>query len=49
MSSSVDTSSIFLTDTPKQIKTKINKHAFSGGKTTVEEHRMKFFLFLKLF
>ena len=39
MSSSVDTSSIFLTDTPKQIKTKINKHAFSGGKTTVEEHR----------
>eukprot|EP01080_Neovahlkampfia_damariscottae_P002317 gene2317-2785_t len=39
MSSSVDTSSIFLTDTPKQIKTKINKHAFSGGKTTIEEHR----------
>lgn len=39
MSASDSTSSIFLTDTPKQIKTKINKHAFSGGKDTVEEHR----------
>lgn len=39
MSSSDPNSSIFLTDTPKQIKTKINKHAFSGGKDTVEEHR----------
>jgi len=41
MSSSDPNSSIFLTDTPKQIKTKINKHAFSGGKDTVEEHREK--------
>lgn len=39
MSASEDNSAIFLTDTPKQIKTKINKHAFSGGKPTVEEHR----------
>ncbi|CAG0881237.1 unnamed protein product [Darwinula stevensoni] len=39
MSSSDPNSSIFLTDTPKQIKTKINKHAFSGGQSTVEEHR----------
>nr|XP_020649248.1 tryptophan--tRNA ligase, cytoplasmic [Pogona vitticeps] len=39
MSASDPNSSIFLTDTPKQIKTKINKHAFSGGKDTVEEHR----------
>ena len=29
----------FLTDTPKEIKNKINKHAFSGGKETLEEHR----------
>jgi len=28
-----------LSDTPKQVKTKINKHAFSGGKDTLEEHR----------
>lgn len=39
MSSSVDTSAIFMSDTPKQIKTKINKYAFSGGKATIEEHR----------
>ena len=28
-----------MTDTPKQIKDKINKHAFSGGGRTLEEHR----------
>merc|ERR1712180_487738 len=39
MSSSDPNASIFLTDTPKQIKNKINKHAFSGGKDTIEEHR----------
>jgi len=39
MSASDDTSSIFLTDTPKQIKNKVNKYAFSGGKDTMEEHR----------
>lgn len=39
MSASDPNSSIFLTDTPKQIKTKINKHAFSGGKDTIEEHQ----------
>jgi tryptophanyl-tRNA synthetase len=39
MSASDPTSSIFLTDTPNQIKTKINKYAFSGGRDTVEEHR----------
>lgn len=39
MSASDFNSAIFLTDTPKQIKTKINKHAFSGGRVTVEEHR----------
>lgn len=39
MSASEPNSTIFLTDTPKQIKNKVNKHAFSGGQTTVEEHR----------
>ncbi|EIE92453.1 hypothetical protein G6F46_010448 [Rhizopus delemar] len=39
MSASVDTSAIFMTDTPKQIKNKINKHAFSGGGATLEEHK----------
>ncbi|XP_043221930.1 tryptophan--tRNA ligase, cytoplasmic-like isoform X2 [Amphibalanus amphitrite] len=39
MSASDPNSSIFVTDTAKQIKTKINKHAFSGGRDTVEEHR----------
>lgn len=39
MSSSDANSSIFLTDTPKEIANKINKHAFSGGGETVEEHR----------
>ncbi|XP_002122401.2 tryptophan--tRNA ligase, cytoplasmic [Ciona intestinalis] len=39
MSSSDPTSSIFLTDTANQIKKKINKYAFSGGRDTVELHR----------
>lgn len=30
---------ICMSDTPKQIKDKINKHAFSGGKVTKEEHQ----------
>jgi len=41
MSASDANSSIFLTDTAKEIKTKINKYAFSGGKDTMEEHREK--------
>merc|ERR1712146_106981 len=41
MSSSDQNSAIFLTDTPKQIETKIKKFAFSGGRETVEEHRAK--------
>lgn len=41
MSASVDESAIFMRDTPNQIKNKINKYAFSGGKVTVEEHREK--------
>jgi len=41
MSASDANSSIFLTDTPKQIKDKVNKYAFSGGGQTVEEHKAK--------
>jgi tryptophanyl-tRNA synthetase len=39
MSASDTNTAIFLTDTAKQIKNKVNKHAFSGGQATVEEHR----------
>lgn len=39
MSASDTNSAIYLTDTSKQIKNKINKYAFSGGRQTVEEHR----------
>jgi tryptophanyl-tRNA synthetase len=41
MSSSAKESAIFLDDSPKTIKSKVNKHAFSGGRDTVEEHREK--------
>lgn len=39
MSASVDISAIFLTDTPNQIKNKINKYAFSGGQETTVKQR----------
>jgi len=39
MSASIESSAIFMTDNEKQLKEKINKYAFSGGKDTVEEHR----------
>ena len=39
MSASAENTAIFMTDSKKQIKTKVNKFAFSGGKDTVEEHR----------
>ncbi|GJJ11956.1 tryptophan--tRNA ligase [Clathrus columnatus] len=39
MSASDPNSSVFMTDTPAQIKNKVNKHGFSGGRETVEEHR----------
>ncbi|CCU97327.1 unnamed protein product [Malassezia sympodialis ATCC 42132] len=39
MSASNENSSIFMHDTPNQIKNKINKHAFSGGQETLEEQR----------
>lgn len=40
MSASSSISSIYLNDTPAQIKKKINKYAFSGGRDTAEEHRI---------
>ena len=38
MSSSEGTM-INLTDSPKEVETKIKKYAFSGGRDTIEEHR----------
>ena len=39
MSASDANSAIFVNDTPKQIKEKVNKYAFSGGRDSIEEHR----------
>jgi tryptophanyl-tRNA synthetase len=39
MSSSESIKGILSTDTPTDVKNKINKYAFSGGKDTIEEHR----------
>ncbi|KAJ1981423.1 tryptophan--tRNA ligase [Dimargaris xerosporica] len=39
MSSSIDSSAIFMTDTPNQIKNKVNRYAFSGGQDTMELHQ----------
>ncbi|MBD3155937.1 MAG: tryptophan--tRNA ligase [Candidatus Aenigmarchaeota archaeon] len=39
MSSSIESTCIFTTDTPKQVKNKIMKHAFSGGARNIKEHR----------
>lgn len=32
---------IYLSDTPAEVKKKVNKYAFSGGQATLEEHRKK--------
>jgi len=39
MSASVPHSAIWLSDTEEQVREKIVKHAFSGGRSTLEEHR----------
>jgi tryptophanyl-tRNA synthetase len=39
MSASDPNSAIYVTDTNKEIKTKVNKYAFSGGQDSVELHR----------
>jgi len=41
MSSSDTNSAIFLTDSPEEIKSKIMKHAFSGGHETAKEQKEK--------
>lgn len=41
MSASDPNSAIYMSDTPNQIKKKINNHAFSGGQETLELHREK--------
>mmetsp|Transcript_31141 Transcript_31141/g.72508 ORF Transcript_31141/g.72508 Transcript_31141/m.72508 type:complete len:484 (+) Transcript_31141:72-1523(+) len=41
MSASVASTALYLTDKPKQLRKKINKHAFSGGGATLEEQREK--------
>jgi tryptophanyl-tRNA synthetase len=39
MSSSDPTTTIFTTDSPKDVEKKIKKYAFSGGRDTIEDHR----------
>ena len=41
MSSSDENSYIAMTDSPEEVKKKINKYAFSGGQATTDEHRKK--------
>ncbi len=41
MSASDPLSYISPTDSPEEVKKKINKYAFSGGQATIEEHRKK--------
>ncbi|UCD20605.1 MAG: tryptophan--tRNA ligase [archaeon] len=41
MSSSDPSSFIAMTDSPEEVKRKINKYAFSGGKESTSEHRKK--------
>ncbi len=39
MSASDEKSTIYTTDSPAEVKKKINKHAFSGGQLDIEQHR----------
>ncbi|GJM95496.1 hypothetical protein PR202_ga12238 [Eleusine coracana subsp. coracana] len=39
MSASDPNSAIYVTDTPKEIKNKVNRYAFSGGQDSIELHR----------
>jgi tryptophanyl-tRNA synthetase len=41
MSTSVENTAIFTNDKPEEVKNKIMKFAFSGGRETIEEHRKK--------
>lgn len=39
MSSSAEKTTIYTTDSPQQVKEKISKYAFSGGRETIDAHR----------
>lgn len=39
MSSSSTSATIMVSDTPKEVATKVKKYAFSGGQDTLERHR----------
>ena len=39
MSSSVENTTIWTTDSPEKVRNKIIKYAFSGGRETIERHR----------
>jgi tryptophanyl-tRNA synthetase len=39
MSASSENGTVYTTDTPKVVKKKINKYAFSGGQPDIEQHR----------
>tara|TARA_B100001179_G_C18263702_1_gene263657 strand:- start:201 stop:548 length:348 start_codon:yes stop_codon:yes gene_type:complete len=39
MSASDEKSTIYTTDSPEVVKKKINKYAFSGGQSDIDEHR----------
>jgi len=39
MSASDDKGTVYTTDSPDMVKKKINKHAFSGGQSDIEQHR----------
>lgn len=39
MSASDEKGTIYTTDSPSEVKNKINKHAFSGGQPDIEQHR----------
>nr|MDO8109139.1 tryptophan--tRNA ligase [Candidatus Sigynarchaeota archaeon] len=41
MSSSISTSAVYTIDSPKVMKDKIMKYAFSGGQASIKEHREK--------
>ena len=41
MSASDPNSAVFTTDSPKDVEAKIKKYAFSGGQSSIEEHRKK--------
>lgn len=41
MSTSIIDTAVFLHDLPEEVKRKVMKYAFSGGRATIEEHRKK--------